>query len=308
MEKHAYLLMVHNNYFNLEILLKMLDDERNDIYINVDRKVRNFPDAFFINVVHKSKLFLYHEVSVNWGGFSQVQCEMFLMKQAASGLYKYYHLLSGADLPIKTQDDIWSFFEKNEGFEFVQFDDGRLNQFRKEFTRRVDKYHFIQEYRKCSNKRIIKGALTWLAKGLLGLQVLLRIDRWSRQKLILKYGSQWFSITHDFVTFLLENEDRIRDLFTLTQCPDESFVQIMLFNSTFRERCYQFAGNHRQSGNLREINWEKSSDPAHPYVWKREDLEYLFSSPNLFARKFDENLDREIMIRLYEEVMGRRVE
>ena len=42
MKKHAYLILAHNNFYCLERLLKLLDDERNDIFLHVDKKVKNF--------------------------------------------------------------------------------------------------------------------------------------------------------------------------------------------------------------------------------------------------------------------------
>ena len=42
MNKHAYLIIAHNNFEILEKTLKILDDEKNDFYIHVDKKVKNF--------------------------------------------------------------------------------------------------------------------------------------------------------------------------------------------------------------------------------------------------------------------------
>ncbi len=45
------------------------------------------------------------------------------MKTAvAHGPYQHYHLISGVDLPIQTQEDIRAFFEANPDVEFVHFD------------------------------------------------------------------------------------------------------------------------------------------------------------------------------------------
>lgn len=38
MKKHAYLIIAHNNWKILERLLILLDDNRNDIYLHIDRK------------------------------------------------------------------------------------------------------------------------------------------------------------------------------------------------------------------------------------------------------------------------------
>ena len=49
-----------------------------------------------------------------------VNAELLLLKKAVSvGSYQHYHLLSGADLPIKTQEQIVSFFEANKDKENI---------------------------------------------------------------------------------------------------------------------------------------------------------------------------------------------
>ena len=39
--KHAFLIIAHNEYPVLEVLLSMLDDERNDIYLHIDNGLQN---------------------------------------------------------------------------------------------------------------------------------------------------------------------------------------------------------------------------------------------------------------------------
>lgn len=105
--------------------------------------------------------------------------------------YDYYHLLSGADLPIKTQEEINLFFEKNNGFEFVQYDtDERLKK-DKEIGRRTKLYHFLQNYRRRYNWKPLNSFFTLLERILLAVQLLLRIDRMKKyQNVVIKYGSQ----------------------------------------------------------------------------------------------------------------------
>ena len=41
--KHAYCILAHNNWSQLQLLLNNLDDDRNDIYLHVDLKsLENF--------------------------------------------------------------------------------------------------------------------------------------------------------------------------------------------------------------------------------------------------------------------------
>lgn len=54
------------------------------------------------------------------GGVSQIECELLLLKTAISkGKYDYLHLLSGDDLPVKNNDEIDSFFEVNNGKQYI---------------------------------------------------------------------------------------------------------------------------------------------------------------------------------------------
>ena len=70
-----------------------------------------------------AKVFHAKRHSVVWGGVSQVKAELVLLKTAvAHGPYQHYHLISGVDLPIQTQEDIRAFFEANPDVEFVHFD------------------------------------------------------------------------------------------------------------------------------------------------------------------------------------------
>lgn len=40
MNKHAYLIMAHGNWKILELLLKLLDFENNDIFLHIDEKAK----------------------------------------------------------------------------------------------------------------------------------------------------------------------------------------------------------------------------------------------------------------------------
>lgn len=52
-------------------------------------------------------------MDVRWGDISVVDAEFALFDEAyRRGEYSYYHLLSGVDMPLKTQNYIHRFFEK----------------------------------------------------------------------------------------------------------------------------------------------------------------------------------------------------
>lgn len=113
--KHAFLIIAHNEYPVLEVLLSMLDDERNDIYLHIDKRATELFQQIKKVKMQKAGFYLIENpIKVYWGDISQVQVEYLLFETALShGPYAYYHLLSGTDLPIKSQDYIHAFFQQN---------------------------------------------------------------------------------------------------------------------------------------------------------------------------------------------------
>ena len=123
MKKHAYLIMAHTQPELLKMLLKKLDDERNDIYLHIDSKAKDYPLDEVAAVLQKANCVFTERTDVKWGSYSQIHCEMVLLKEATKTEHAYYHLLSGMDLPIKSQDEIHKFFETyNESY-------GHLDEF-----------------------------------------------------------------------------------------------------------------------------------------------------------------------------------
>jgi hypothetical protein len=91
MNKHAYLITAYNNWKILKLLLSLLDDEHNDIYLHIDSKA-NMPKEC-INGLKHSKLFLIDSVDVRWADYSQVESILKLLTSA-------YKNVIGGGIPI----------------------------------------------------------------------------------------------------------------------------------------------------------------------------------------------------------------
>ena len=277
--KHAYLILAHNNFYTLKVLLKLLDNENNDIYIHIDKKTRNVPKEEILSVVQKSNLHWVTPIKTYWGHSSLVNAELKLIKTAIlNGEYEYLHLISGVDLPLKKQSEIHKFFEDNKGKEFVGF-----SNFKNNYEDRVKYYYWLQKYEK-NSKITAKLQEIWTK-----FQKILKVNRLKNSNINIQKGCQWVSITGDFAKYIIKQEKWIQKFFANTNCSDELLMQTILINSPFAKNIYN--KNDEYKSCLREIDWERGS----PYVWKKEDKDILLSSNNIFARKFDENVDKEIM-------------
>ena len=222
------------------------------------------------------------------GGVSQIEAEYSVFECAFKhGPYLIYHLISGVDLPIKTQDYIHKFIMKHPHTEFlsIQFDDETNHNI--ELKTRY--YHFLIRYARHPNFRIRKIA-AYIRSYSIRFQQLIGVKRHYPMKLY--KGANWCSITNELLEYILSKKNDVLSMFRHTFCCDEIFLQTLVWNSGFRTHVYHYQGKY---SSLREIDWGKGN----PYTWgadsqelsKEHDLSTLVKSKNLFARKFSMRYD-----------------
>lgn len=290
MKKHAYLIMAHTQPELLKRLLILLDDVKNDIYLHIDRKAEDFPINEMKDTVKKARLIFTERTDVRWGSYSQINCEILLLKEAVKTEHTYYHLLSGADLPIKTQSEIYEFFEKYEGMEFVDEDLPEISE--TALSRIKFAHHF---YGKSGSLQDLLGSLETK------LQKLLRIDHTKNQKnIVFQKGRNWFSITHDLAKLVTEKEAWIQKAFKNSLCGDELFLQTIARNSRYASKICNL-NTHPEIPDTRCIDWERGNN-NNPYIFRETDLKDLKNSDSLFARKFDWNVDKNIVEKICTEL------
>jgi hypothetical protein len=288
--KHAFLIIAHKMSYNLSVLLRMLDYCNNDIYIHVDAKAFEFNyeqlDLIKRSIRYSNIIVLKNPISVNWGGYSMIEAEILLLEEAMSkGKYNYFHLLSGDDLPIQNMSHIHEFFENNKGKEFIGFENYSENN-RPNYESRVRYYWFFQEKAGKYNRNIIISETNSI---LLAMQRLLHIKR--NKQIEFHKGSQWFSITDRFAAYIIDKKNLIRKIYKYTSCGDEIFIQTLCINSEFKDNLYCQDINKPWPSSMRLIDWKRGN----PYVFKVDDFEVIKNSDKLFARKFDDEVDKEII-------------
>ncbi len=273
--KHAFLILAHNEFDVLRRLVSCLDDARNDIFIHFDKKVATLPD---IRTQHAGLMILENRVDVRWGAPNMVEAEFALFESAtARGPYQYYHLLSGVDLPIKSQDFIHDFFDRHDGQEFIGY---TWTEMPRDFARKVQCWHLFPEDFK--NRNLVKRALR---AAFLRLQELLGIKR--NRDVDFKKGSQWVSITEGMAQYFLEHRNWVRDTFRNTFCCDELVMQTLCWMSPYRMNIHSLKSDGE--GCARAINWRESQIGGEMVLqdWSEADYQLLKDSPALFARKFN---------------------
>ncbi len=218
---------------------------------------------------------------IQWGGYSQINCEFLLLKAALPQGYAYYHLLSGIDLPLVSNDEFYRFFEENEGKNYFRtvLLQGEASQ---PYLNRIKYYRIFQDGRLPRTlKKIFNKAFVLCQKPF--------VNRLKKLPFDVYMGDNWFSITHELAAYIVSQEKVTHKHFKHSFCGDELFGATLAMSSPYKD---SVAGV-----SLRYIDWEAGG--AHPRTFTMQDYERIMDSGCLFARKFSLTVDAEVVERIY---------
>ncbi len=277
--KFAYLIMAHHRFDVLKLLLSDLDHQDNDIFLHIDKKTKNAPIEELKKCVHYSRLIFIHRIPVYWGHASQIQCVMNLLTEATNyASYDYYHLMVGVEFPLMSQDKIHQFFEKNNGYEFIGFDNKR------KYAERLQYYYFFYKYARSNT--IIKKSLFYVGRVLVALQKRIGVNRLKYEKEYYMKGYANWSITDALARFFVNNTKEIMKECKWSFCADEVCFHTLVFHSDFFHKVYDFDDEYHSA--MRITSWTDSKNQMH-----MEDVTMLIRSGKIFARKFDDEMAEE---------------
>ncbi|WP_155833191.1 beta-1,6-N-acetylglucosaminyltransferase [Butyrivibrio sp. WCD3002] len=277
-DKHAYLIMAHSYFDSLRCLLSAIDDARNDIYLHIDKKATNVQIEEIKTWVKEAAIFIVPRLSLSWGHSSIVKCELMLLEQATQKEnYHYYHLISGVDFPLKSQNEIHDAL-RNSSDEYISFfldgDQGRT------FIKRIKYYYPFMRFEGKANPkgtglsdRMIRK-IRYINRACVEKQEKLGVNRLKKSEgMTIVKGDQWFSITDDLARYFITRKKQIMKMAFMTDCPDEIVLATAAYNSIFRERLSGYS--------LRKIDWNR----GRPYEFRDTDLDELLASGDFFGRK-----------------------
>lgn len=289
--KHGFLILLHHHYEQVSRLIALLDHEDSCIFLHVDGK-SSLTEADIARLTHaarRAQVIFVDRVPVQWGGYSLVQATLNLFKCAAAYDLDYYHLISGADMPLRSWQEFNAVFESGGGAQFVSYVPAA---YQKSLQKRVRFYWLFQEKignpkQALQQKALDRIFLLALQRLFVFAQKIAGVDRRKGYAHVtFTVGSNWVSITKAFLHDIVRSEAWVQKTFQNTLCPDEVFITTLLTNS-------EFSQNVRP--NLRQIDWGRGN----PYTFRAADYDALMNSGALFARKFDETVDPQIIDRIF---------
>ncbi len=189
---------------------------------------------------------------------------------------------------MKSQDEIHNFFDSNSGKEFVRFYDEGFHE-----GSRVQYHWFAQDAIGRGNKPYTYPVKI-IMKAFISVEKVLKVKRHSDVEF--QKGSNWFSITDDLANYVLSKEEWVDSIFRNTYCCDEVFIQTIIYNSQYKDKLYWTNFDNDMHAIMRLIVWEGTG----PKVFTMGDKELIEKCDYLFGRKFDWNVDSEIVQFVYQ--------
>lgn len=265
----AYFILVHRFPEQFKRLFKAIYHPDNYYLIHLDKKAGNeicediqdfltdFPNTYILE-----------SENVVWGGYSMVQAELNGIKYLLNinAEWNFFINLSGQDYPLKSQKIIREYLTKNKGNNFIKI----ANQLtaRPETMNRIENY-FVETDNGFSGVPYKRAYL----------------------KDVIPYiGGQWMILTRAFCEFLCNSGEakKFEDYYLNTLIADESFFQTVLMNTSFEGKLI--------NDDKRAIIWIPDGDiKLRPKTFTEVDIKFLLEGDNLFARKFDDNIDNNII-------------
>lgn len=288
--KIAYIILAYKLPDQLVRLVRKLHTEDTFFFIHIDKEkgeeLFHHVKGQLSNLDH---VFFIRRIASKWG---QLGC----VKATLEGLNHLYALgsdfdyvinLSGQDYPIKTNQYIQDYLQKNKGLSYINFHSipylthPHIDDWIYYWHFYWGKYHFVWPRENMFESSALNHIWNNLAKKIT-----------SRRKIPLGlspyHGGSYWCLAREHVDYLhnfLNKNSSIISFFKYVQFPTEFFFQTILLNSQFKDELV--------NDDLRHIDF--SAKKANPKILSQEDLEKFMSSSNLFARKFDSTVDPVVL-------------
>ena len=297
-----YLILAHKNPLQLGRMIERLDDGASKFFIHLDAKTPIEPFAACLEGGHIR--FIEPRERCVWGDFSIVQATIHLM-EAASKEQGVFILMSGQDYPIQSQGYINAFLERNKEFDFIEIEPLEEKWKPKMVKDKLEHYHILHSeerghsncyapFAHCSVFQKLR-TLTHLLKGRLSQKnfrllcsLPKRVTPFERQYA----GSQFWAFSertfYTVLNYIREHKAALEGYYKYTSSPDEIYFHSVLMDLVAKDSTIKLKDP------ITYVNYFRKNN-----VFITEDFEKLSSAKGkLFARKFDTEVDIEILNKL----------
>ncbi len=272
-------------------------------WIHVDRKApTEVQRSVRERLAGRPDVTLLPQHACHWGDFGHVRASLKGIRALLSSgrPFGVAILLTGQCYPIRSRAAIDGYFRERAGQSFLEGTPFPIRSW-PDCLDRVERWHWWLGNRFYYFPGAKQFRTWWVERAWCELLERTGLERMKRRVPFPERffgGSGYWCLSPEAVRyvdrFVADRPDFV-SFFRRVLCPDEVFFQTVLFNSPLAPTVV--------SSNLRYIDWSRPRARS-PKVLGGEDFAAMTASGALFARKFDETADTEVLDRIDAELLG----
>lgn len=271
MNTHAILMSAYNDF---EILLENVRQYSSyfDCYIHVDKK-SVFPAEVEQQLSAYPNVYVLHKYRITWGSYKHILAFMELLKWAErNGGYKWYHIITGNSIQVKSNMEFEHFFAEHPDTVFMDYLDVRTSDSRKDLEYWFQYYRYPYLYNQRGKHRRLWENFEWYY---IKLQKKLGIKR----NVYFDYKGYLYcqlpqKAAQYVLTYVKNNPRYIHEL-KYCHVGEEFFFQNILLHSEWKKKVI--------NNNLIYDDW--SPERERPAILQETDYSSILTSGCFFARK-----------------------
>ena len=283
--KVGYCILAHKDpAFINRVAHKLTDGTDNYCFIHIDAKSQEFKihDENESGQIH----WIENRIPVYWGGYSVVEAELIMLREAIEYGLDRYVIMHGADYPLFSNAFIEDYFSRNKDIEFIKAVNETTGS-KREWYRYIPKNYLDRpNYIKRLKNKL--NVIFWRSE----------LPKPNRIPYLLMDGKTWdiyrgwghFSITHrcaEYVLHFAETHITYNDFFKHVYVPDESYFHTIIFNTEWKYKTTIGKPIQEYDRSLENLlNLTYFEYPSSVRLFRDlKDYEYLKSTHYLFFRK-----------------------
>lgn len=294
MKKNAMIILIHKMPEQVNLFLEqLLADTTMDIFIHVNKKYDKIREGLIKNErIHVPT----NNVEIVWGDDNILRAILLMLQEVRNTRIDYGYVLinTGQDMLLKSGIDY--FLDKQHNKIFI--DGHEENNKRRAFVmhRWPDYYRKLMDFKLHPIKIMRRFRIEFYTR----FPIFEKKTKFDTSNVTFYYNEFWCAIPKEVAWYVLDfcnNNPAFLDIYREGLVPEEAFMLTLLMRSEYKNWI-----EFDETGHSHNLTFLKATVNGHTETNLIEDVDVLDNSGCFFSRKFDLNIDKEIVMHYYKKI------
>lgn len=278
----ACIITAYHNFNQLNRLIEILS-KKFEVYVHIDKKTK---PSWKEILKEKERVHLYSKFNINCGGSAHLKAIVWLMNEALSNEnISYFHIISGDDWPVRSLEEIYSFFEDSNEISLLTT---KMSDMTDEWYKTSARWQKYYSFLDIFNYKDLKQKI--FVKSFVKFQQLIGVNRFKQLEIEMAQGLVWGGIPRNAFEYCMKyvhDNPEFWEFMTYGHASEEFFFQTILANNDIFEK-------QISNKNYRYMNWNKKNG-SYPGILDMDDYENIINGEFFFVRKIDLDISGKLI-------------